>query len=136
MQLRMIGVAMAVLCAPATAPRAQDIAAALAHTQFEKYCAPCHGEAGAGDGEMGATLRQEPKDFTDCDAMAMSSDDALFNAIKNGGDASDGEASEMPPMRKSLSDDEIHGLVARVRQFCAPKGGFSLAREHDTTRGK
>jgi mono/diheme cytochrome c family protein len=126
-----IGMIIAVLCAVSTTGRSQDFDWATAQEQFDKYCAPCHGSAGDGDGDLGAALRQKPKDFTDCTDMAKSSDDDLFNAIKNGGDPLEGQRSDMPAMRKSLSDDEIRALVARVRQFCMPKGGFSIARQRD-----
>jgi len=129
-------VAIVVLYAAATPGRSQGFDWAIAQEQFERYCAPCHGIAGAGDGDVGATLQQKPKDFTDCADMAQSSDADLFNAIKNGGAPRDGLKSEMPPMRKSLSDNEIHALVRRVRQFCAPKGGFSVARQRGEEVGR
>ncbi len=31
---------------------------------FEKYCAPCHGTSGRGDGPVAAALRQRPADLT------------------------------------------------------------------------
>ena len=39
--------------------------------------------------------------------------------MKVGGKAIAGKKSEMPAMGKSLSDDEIKNLVAKVRSFCA-----------------
>ncbi len=136
MKPTLIGLTIALLCAAATMGRAQELDGARAQEQFEKYCAPCHGAGGAGDGDIGATLRQKPRDFTDCLDMAKSSDGELFNAIKNGGESLGGERSDMPAMRKSLSDGEIRALVAQVRQFCMPKGGLSIARQPESGMGK
>ena len=65
--------------------------------------------------------------------MAKEPDDALFNVIKNGGEPLDGRRSDMPAMRKSLSDDEIRALLARVREFCMPGGELSVARQRAST---
>ena len=94
----------------------------VADKQFKKYCQKCHGAEGKGDGPEGATLAEKPKDFTDCAAMATESDDKLFEVVKTGGKAIAGKKSEMPAMGKSLSDDEIKGLVAKVKSFCAAGG--------------
>ena len=131
-----IGMTLAVVCTLATSAYAQTFDWAAAQEQFERYCAPCHGSTGAGDGDLGAALRRQPRDFTDCADMAKSSDDVLFNAIKNGGEPVDGQQSDMPAMRKSLSDDEIRALVLRVRQFCLPKGGISVAHQRESGLGK
>jgi cytochrome c553 len=132
MEARILGMSVAVLWVLATSAAAQTVHGPRVQEQFERYCAPCHGLSGAGDGELGPTLRQQPRDFTNCADMAKSSDDELFNGIKNGGDSVDGEQSDMPAMRKSFSDEEIRALVMHVRQFCLPKGEYSDARQRES----
>ncbi|MFN7954809.1 MAG: cytochrome c [bacterium] len=111
----------ALVAAGALAIAASGVARAdeVADKQFKKYCQKCHGAEGKGDGAEGATLAEKPRDFTDCAAMAKESDDKLFEVVKVGGKAIAGKKSEMPAMGKSLSDDEIKNLVAKVRSFCA-----------------
>ncbi len=110
----------------------QQIDLTTAEKQFDKYCAKCHGSSGRGDGYLSPLLTEKPKNFTNCTDMSKESDDVLFNVIKNGGQALRGQKSDMPAMRRSLSDQEIRALLARIRQFCAPEGGVSVAREHNS----
>ncbi len=122
--------ALIVLSAVPTIGRGQQVDMATAQKQFDKYCAKCHGSEGRGDGQMSALLTQQPKDFTDCAAMAKEPDNVLLNVIKNGGAPVQGQRSDMPAMGKSLSDSEIRALLARVREFCTPGEELSLARGH------
>ena len=120
-------VAVTLLSAMPMSVRGQQLDLERAEKQFGRYCAKCHGSQGRGDGDQGATLRQLPKDFTNCPEMAKEPDDRLFDVIKNGGAPVQGQNSDMPAMGKSLSDDEMRALVAYTRHFCQP-GGSSLAR--------
>lgn len=124
--------AFGILLAAPMIGRGQQLDLTMAQKQFDKYCAKCHGSGGGGDGDLSPLLTQKPKNFTNCVDMSKESDDVLFNVIKNGGTVLRGQKSEMPAMRRSLSDEEIRALLARVRQFCAPEGGLSVAHEHNS----
>jgi len=84
---------------------------------YKDACAGCHGAAGHGDGKDAATLKTKPGDFAGCSRMAKFSDDQLFKIIKGGGQAG-GESADMPGFSAGYGDDEIHDLVAYLRQFC------------------
>ncbi len=123
-------VSSVVLCAAPLVGRGQEIDLMRAQRQFQENCAKCHGEAGGGDGYLAVELTQQPKDFTNCADMAKESDATLFNVIKNGGPPVRGRKSEMPAMRRVLSDKEIQALIVRVRRFCAGTEGVSVVPEH------
>jgi cytochrome c oxidase cbb3-type subunit 3 len=108
--LVLIGVALAT---PATA--AAD--AASAKRDFVMFCTKCHGSAGKGDGPQADALSTKPRDFTDCTRMKGLSDETLFTAIKEGGEAVH-LSKDMPAWKDGMDDDEIHDLVAYVRTFC------------------
>jgi putative ABC transport system permease protein len=84
---------------------------------YKVYCARCHGDAGQGDGPDAGTLTTHPRNFKDCATMGKLSDDTMFKAIKDGGSAV-GLSGDMPAWNAGLSDDEIHGVMTYIRQFC------------------
>jgi mono/diheme cytochrome c family protein len=127
--------AITLLSAVPTIARGQPLDMATAEQQFGKYCAKCHGSQGRGDGDLGALLRQMPRDFTNCAEMAKEPDDRLFEVIKNGGEPFQGQKSDMPAMGKALSDNEIRALLAYTRGFCL-RGGSSVAQAPSTGLGK
>jgi mono/diheme cytochrome c family protein len=83
---------------------------------FANYCSTCHGTAGKGDGPAGAALNPHPRNFTDANWQAATSDDRIFNVIKNGG-AANGLSAVMAPWGSVLTDDQIKQMVAHVRKF-------------------
>jgi mono/diheme cytochrome c family protein len=105
----LVGVAL-VVSAPAS--HADD-----AKSNYQTFCAKCHGDAGKGNGSGAATLATKPRDFTDCARMAKESDDTLFNVIKNGGKAN-GMSGDMQAWNNAFEDPEIKDLVAYIRTFC------------------
>jgi cytochrome c553 len=88
-----------------------------AKSNYDTFCAKCHGATGKGDGPACATLATKPRDFTDRAKMAKITDDTLFNVIKNGG-ASAGLSKDMAPWSSGFEDGEIHELVAYCRLLC------------------
>ena|SRR5208283_2207584 len=100
------------LLAVAPASRADD-----AKSNYQTFCAKCHGDGGKGNGSGAATLATKPRDFTDCARMAKESDDTLFNVIKNGGKAN-GFSGDMQAWNNAFEDPEIKELVAYIRTFC------------------
>jgi mono/diheme cytochrome c family protein len=84
---------------------------------YSECCAKCHGEQGRGDGPYADTLKDRPRNFTDCKTMAAISDETALKAIKEGGMAV-GLGDSMPSWGPSLTDEEIRSLLKYVRQFC------------------
>jgi mono/diheme cytochrome c family protein len=81
---------------------------------YQKDCAKCHGDAGAGDGAMGQKLKDKPSDWTKGGGGLKDLDDTkIAEAIKSGGTAI-GRSKAMPPFKK-LSDADVQGLVAYVK---------------------
>jgi cytochrome c553 len=84
-----------------------------AKDNWTSNCARCHGADGKGDTKIGAHLGV--KDFTDPKVQAALKDADAFKAIKEGLKSDEGRPLMKP--FDSLSDDEIHALVAYVRAF-------------------
>jgi cytochrome c6 len=78
-----------------------DDAAAL----FKAKCVACHGADASGNTPMGKNLKI--RDLRSAEVQAQS-DAELFKIISNG-------KGKMPPYGKSLSEEQIHKLVAFVR---------------------
>jgi len=90
---------------------------AAGQKSFEKFCVPCHGASGHGDGPAGAGLKPSPRDFTVAKNMKSANDGEVFDVIKNGG-ASE-KLSPMMPAWGGLSKTQIWQLVAYIRGFPA-----------------
>jgi len=98
--------------AAATASDEPDLAAGA--QLYASYCASCHGAQGAGDGPVSAGLKPKPAAHDDAAYMSTLSDEHLFTVIKRGGPAV-GKSPLMAPWGGTLSDDQIHDVVAFVR---------------------
>jgi mono/diheme cytochrome c family protein len=81
---------------------------------YATYCASCHGAEGHGDGPVSAGLNPKPARHDDAEYMSTLSDEHIFTVIKEGGPAV-GKSPLMAPWGGTLSDDQIHDLVAFVR---------------------
>lgn len=103
--------------APAAAGGAGD--AAKGKTLYVTYCGACHGPGGKGDGPAAATLTKKPADHTDGSFMNPLATEELFKAIKEGG-AAVGKSNLMPAWGATLSDDQIHDVLAYVRSLAVP----------------
>ena len=95
---------------------------------FAKFCVPCHGAGGHGDGPAGAALKPRPRDFTSAKNLKAGNDGELFEVIKDGG-PSEKLSPMMPAWGGSLNKTQIWQLVAYVRGFPARD---SLAKAHAT----
>jgi cytochrome c oxidase cbb3-type subunit III len=104
-----------VLAATVMPAAAGDVAAT--RKEFVRFCSKCHGTDGKGDGPQADALATKPRDFTDCARMKALTDDTLFTAIKQGGEAVH-LSKDMPAWKDGMEDDEIHDLVAYVRTLC------------------
>jgi mono/diheme cytochrome c family protein len=87
---------------------------------YRENCAPCHGEAGKGDGVGARSLPVRPADHTNAGVMNSRSDAFLRDVIAKGGSAM-GLSSFMPAWQGIFNDKEIEALVAYIRSLAAAK---------------
>ncbi len=89
---------------------------------FKFYCAQCHGAGGKGDGpNVTEDFKVSPRNFTNAKEMNKLSDADLKNVILDGGPAVD-KSPLMPPWGKTLSVEQVDGLVKHLRNLCQCKG--------------
>ena len=74
---------------------------------YAQNCAPCHGEAGKGDGPSASGLSVPPAVLADPAVVSAKSLTELFDITKNGN-----MQRMMPPWKDRLSDQEIWNAVA------------------------
>lgn len=86
---------------------------------YRENCAPCHGEAGKGDGVGARSLPVRPADHTNPAVMNSRSDAFLRDVIAKGGKAM-GLSSFMPAWQGIFKDKEIEDLVAYIRGLTLP----------------
>ena len=86
---------------------------------YQIYCASCHGATGEGDGPVAQALNPKPARHSDGAYMNSLTDEYLFKVIKFGG-ASVGKSPMMAPLGGSLSDQQIHNVIAFVRSLADP----------------
>jgi len=113
--MRPTGIVFVLIVATALPAAATDLAATK--KEFVRFCSKCHGTEGKGDGPQADALTTKPRDFTDCARMKAMTDDTIFTAIKDGGEAVH-LSKDMPAWKDGMDDDEIHDLVAYVRTLC------------------
>ncbi len=84
---------------------------------YRVYCTQCHGIEGDGNGINAPHMAVQPRDHTDPSEMATRTDEDLFKVIKHGGKAIN-KSVLMPAWGGNLSDEQIHALVAHLRDLC------------------
>jgi len=103
---------------PALGPTAAKVApAASGPALYAKWCAPCHGRQGGGDGPNARYLPVRPAAHRDGRVFSQRSDDQLFDAIAAGG-AAMGRSARMPAFGATLTTPELRALVAQIRALC------------------
>ncbi|MDX6712050.1 MAG: hypothetical protein QOH96_3066 [Blastocatellia bacterium] len=75
---------------------------------YDSKCAKCHGKDGRAKTMVGKM--KHAQNFTDSKWQADASDERLINSITNG-------KKSMPAFGKALSESQISGLAAFVRNF-------------------
>jgi len=105
---------------------ADSASIAAGQKSYVKFCVPCHGVGGHGDGPAGAALKPRPRDFTSATNMKSQNDGEMFEVIKDGG-ASEKLSAMMPAWGGSLNKTQIWQVVAYVKGFPARD---SLAKVH------
>lgn len=83
---------------------------------YNYYCAPCHGETGAGDGFNAYNLDPGPSSLRGPEFQQDRSDDELAGVIRVGG-GSTGMSNAMPPWGRTLSERQIYHVVAYIREL-------------------
>lgn len=84
---------------------------------FLERCSTCHGNGGAGDGPVAASLPADmkPRDLTKAEFKVVKDDASLKDLITKGG-AAFGLNPLMPP-QAGLSDTDFENLIAFVRSL-------------------
>jgi mono/diheme cytochrome c family protein len=87
-------------------------AESLSHAKkiYGYECALCHGEDGAGAGDISKNMKAKMPDFRDPTALKGRTDGELMYIIKNGKGEMDGEGQRVKP-------DDLWNLVNYVRSF-------------------
>ena len=106
---------------PPTAPRPDSTQAGATAALYARFCAPCHGVRGGGDGYNARNLPVRPAPHADETYMSTRSDDALFDAIYAGGYMMK-RSNRMPPFGWTLTRQQIWGLVRYLRSLCRCEG--------------
>jgi mono/diheme cytochrome c family protein len=88
---------------------------------YGRFCAPCHGVSGGGDGYNARYLPVRPTVHADRSYMSGRSDDALFDAIDAGGYIMK-RSNRMPPFGRTLTRAQIRDLVRHLRVLCGCEG--------------
>jgi mono/diheme cytochrome c family protein len=90
---------------------------------FFRYCSPCHGESGSGNGYNAKNLDPHPRDLTDSEEeyMAKLSNKEIYDVLVQGG-AGVGLSALMPAWGKVFSEEELWSIVAYVRTLHKYKG--------------
>jgi len=99
--------------------------AATARSNYEFYCAQCHGLDGRGDGPN-ATESQpvDPRNHRSAYDMGKLTDAEIIDVIREGGSATS-KSTLMPPFGKTLTEKEIRDLKDYLRQLCRCKANSS-----------
>lgn len=101
--------------APAGAPAVAESGDPI-DQKYQTFCATCHGADGDGNGPGAAALNPKPRSFADAAWQSSASDERIAKVIKEGG-ASVGLSPTMTPWGSALTDEEIAGMVKKVRAF-------------------
>lgn len=87
---------------------------------YDRYCAVCHGDNGAGDGFNAYNLEPRPRDFTEPGYLSQVADPWLLEIIKQGGRGAKRSAL-MPAYEHTLTSKQIGELVEYVRLLSVNK---------------
>jgi cytochrome c len=110
-------VILAVIALSTIASQAHATDAKAGQALFAQRCAMCHGEKGAGDGALAATMPegQKPRNLT-AGAYKYATDDAKLKEIIQKGGAAVG-LSVMMPGQADLNDTQLGDLIAFIHSL-------------------
>lgn len=87
---------------------------------YEVFCTQCHGLTGHGNGINAPKLEVAPRNHTDKGEMTARTDEELFKAIAEGGQAVN-KSILMPNWGNHLDDNDINNIIAYLREICCQK---------------
>ncbi len=99
---------------------------AAGEKSYVKYCVPCHGVGGHGDGPAGVALKPRPRDFSSPKNFKSKNDGELFEVVNKGG-ASEKLSVMMPAWGGTLNKSQIWQVIAYIHTFPA-KDSLAKAR--------
>ncbi len=100
--------------APTASPIVPPYEVRIGQGVYQRYCATCHGDTGAGDGFNAFNLDPRPRDLSDPAFQKKKTDADLTDAVQRGG-AGVGLSPLMPPWGRTLSRRELADVVAYLR---------------------
>ena len=125
MRLAAAALLLSLLAAPLRAPMAwaeddsgplprdtTDASVIRGSIAFRTYCVLCHGPAGKGDGRAARMYTPKPANLT-----VSPFPDQYKEMIIRGGGVSVGRSAFMPPWGDELTNEQIHDLVAFLREL-------------------
>ena len=86
---------------------------------FYQQCVWCHADATPAGPSNRSNVTPTPPLFNDGSVLNSESDEYLQNIITLGGSAL-GKSAMMPPYGKSLTQEDIHALIAYARAMAVP----------------
>jgi mono/diheme cytochrome c family protein len=89
-----------------------DAAVIRGSIAFRTYCVLCHGATGKGDGRAARMYTPKPANLT-----VSPFPDQYKEMIIRGGGVSVGRSAFMPPWGDELTNEQIHDLVAFLREL-------------------
>ena len=110
-KIKMFVASLALFTAPVV------VAAESGEDLYKTYCWQCHVMQADGMGINIPDMSVQPRDHTDSKEMTARSDEELFKAIKDGGQAID-KSALMPPWGGVMSDEGIQSVVRYLRELC------------------
>lgn len=115
MKIRHLVICLCALGLTVSAAHAVDLE--KGKTLYSQRCATCHGDTGAGDGPIAASLppEQKPRNFQEAKYKYATDDDKFKELIKKGGAAVG--LSMLMPGQADLSDDDIESLLVYVHSL-------------------
>lgn len=111
----MLGIALVLTLGMSAALEAAD--AERGRLLYRENCAQCHGLEGSGKGINAPHLEVAPRNHTDYEEMNARSNEELFKAISEGGQAVN-KSVLMPNWGQTLSEQDINNLIAFLRKLC------------------
>jgi cytochrome c oxidase cbb3-type subunit 3 len=111
----LLGLALILILGMSAALEAAD--AEQGRLLYRENCAQCHGLEGSGKGINAPHLEVAPRNHTDYEEMNARTNEELFKAISDGGQAVN-KSVLMPNWGYTLSEQDINDLIAFLRKLC------------------
>ena len=111
----LLGLALILILGMSAALEAAD--AEQGRLLYRENCAQCHGLEGSGKGINAPHLEVAPRNHTDYEEMNARTNEELFKAISDGGQAVN-KSVLMPNWGHTLSEQDINDLIAFLRKLC------------------